>query len=199
MNNLQLDFKVKQFPKKDEEVLDKLLSRCNKTFPIIYEIGCWAGKSTSHLAEFAKEHSGIVFAIDTFKGEGSLLSNYAKEIDILKIFKQNMKILGLIKYINIKQGHSDEFVMVVPKKSIDFMFIDGNHCYSSIKSDIDNWWPKIRKRGILCGHDYNGRNWDERFIERDYVNGMHHGVSKAVCEKFKNFENEGNIWWKIKL
>lgn len=38
--------------------------------------------------------------------------------------------------------------------SLDFVFIDGNHQYPDVKQDIADWYPKVRKGGILSGHDY---------------------------------------------
>ena len=37
---------------------------------------------------------------------------------------------------------------------LDFVFIDGNHQYDDVKQDIEDWAPKVRKGGILSGHDY---------------------------------------------
>ena len=38
--------------------------------------------------------------------------------------------------------------------SQDFVFIDGAHDYKSVVEDIKAWYPKVRKGGILSGHDY---------------------------------------------
>jgi predicted O-methyltransferase YrrM len=40
-------------------------------------------------------------------------------------------------------------------ESLDFVFIDGNHDYQYVKDDIREWSKKIRKGGIISGHDYN--------------------------------------------
>lgn len=40
---------------------------------------------------------------------------------------------------------------------LDFVFVDADHSYESVKNDMCNWWPKIRSGGILCGHDYDPR------------------------------------------
>lgn len=38
--------------------------------------------------------------------------------------------------------------------SLDFVFIDGNHQLEFVIDDLSNWTPKIRKGGMICGHDY---------------------------------------------
>jgi len=38
--------------------------------------------------------------------------------------------------------------------SVDFVYIDGNHDFEYVFSDILLWYPKIRSGGIISGHDY---------------------------------------------
>ena len=38
--------------------------------------------------------------------------------------------------------------------SLDFVFIDGDHFYESVRADLQAWWPKVRPGGLLTGHDY---------------------------------------------
>ncbi len=38
--------------------------------------------------------------------------------------------------------------------SLDFVFIDGNHLYENVVADITAWWPKVRRGGLMTGHDY---------------------------------------------
>lgn len=59
-------------------------------------------------------------------------------------------------------------------ESIDFVFIDAAHDYGHVKEDIKEWSKKVRKGGIISGHDYvNG------------VNGQTFGVKPAVNEWVK--------------
>jgi Methyltransferase domain len=37
---------------------------------------------------------------------------------------------------------------------LDFVFIDANHSYNWVKDDIREWSRKVRKGGIVAGHDY---------------------------------------------
>ncbi len=38
--------------------------------------------------------------------------------------------------------------------TVDFAYIDGDHSYEGVKTDIATWWPKVRRGGVLAGHDY---------------------------------------------
>lgn len=41
-----------------------------------------------------------------------------------------------------------------PDRSLDFVYIDGDHSYEGCRRDIVAWAPKIRAGGVLAGHDY---------------------------------------------
>ena len=38
--------------------------------------------------------------------------------------------------------------------SLDFVYIDGDHSYESVKQDLNSWYPKLKKFGVMCGDDY---------------------------------------------
>jgi hypothetical protein len=42
----------------------------------------------------------------------------------------------------------------------DFVYIDGLHDYSSVLQDCYNWYPLVKKGGILGGHDFIGAHKD---------------------------------------
>lgn len=39
-------------------------------------------------------------------------------------------------------------------ESLDFVYIDGNHAFDFIMQDLIAWTPKVKKGGIVSGHDY---------------------------------------------
>ena len=49
---------------------------------------------------------------------------------------------------------SAEAAPCFPDRSLDFVYIDGNHSFAACAEDIALWWPKVRSGGILAGHDY---------------------------------------------
>jgi hypothetical protein len=36
----------------------------------------------------------------------------------------------------------------------DFVYIDADHTESAIAADLRVWWPKVRRGGVLAGHDF---------------------------------------------
>jgi predicted O-methyltransferase YrrM len=53
----------------------------------------------------------------------------------------------------ILRKRSDEAVDDIPN-DLDFVHIDGHHEYDQVMRDIQNYLPKIRKGGLISGHDY---------------------------------------------
>lgn len=190
-----MDICHKQLYRDDEKSLKELASRLKEDCYVV-EIGCWTGYSTGILAEVVKQKNGRMCAIDTFKGEGSHLEEVAKYNNIFKYFTEYMESLGVGDYVSVMKGRSDKVVDVFDDGSIDLLFIDGDHRYSQVSKDIELWMPKIKPDGILCGHDYEGGEFDEKYIEEDYVDGKHHGVCKAVQENFGIVEifDNSTIW-----
>lgn len=61
------------------------------------------------------------------------------------------------------------------------VFLDADHRYEAVKSDIE-WSVEIGAK-VICGHDF-GTEWP--------------GVERAVREIFgSNFSTSGSLWWSI--
>ena len=66
-------------------------------------------------------------------------------------------------------------------EKLDFVFIDARHDYEGCLADIKAWKTKVKKGGLVMGHDYGNFN--------------HPGVTKAVDEQFKKIELfDDNVW-----
>lgn len=139
----------------------------------VIEIGSWKGKSTHALLSGCK---GQVIAIDTWKGTKGEEGNPHIEAEQHDIFTDNfMKNVGMFPNLKPMKMTSLEAAALIPDKSADMVFIDGDHSYEAVKADIEAWLPKARK--IICGHDYQ---W--------------HSVQEAVTEKFGEIDTAETIW-----
>ncbi len=132
----------------------------------IVEVGSWKGRSTHALLSGCR---GVVYAVDTF--------SYSPDgKDPYKLFLENV---GHFKNLKIYKMNSVGASKKFDDKSVDMVFIDGNHSYESVLADIEAWLPKTKK--LICGHDYDKKEYP--------------GLVKAVNEKFKKVRNIGNIWF----
>lgn len=68
----------------------------------------------------------------------------------------------------------------VEDDSLDFVFIDADHTYEGVSADIAAWRPKIRRNGMLMGHDYNEK--------------MFPGVVQAVDEIGNPHTYTDHVW-----
>lgn len=93
-----------------------------------------------------------------------------------KKFKERITILPYPSYKAAKK---------VDDESLDFVFIDADHSYEECLRDITLWVPKVKKGGLISGHDYG----DERFP----------GVIEAVHEFFgeENIKTAPDKVWYI--
>jgi len=68
--------------------------------------------------------------------------------------------------------------------SLDLAYLDSNHAYGHVMSEMDAFWPKVKIGGIMGGHDFlsntEGGAWIEvdRAVERW---AKEHGVVFYVC------------------
>jgi len=42
----------------------------------------------------------------------------------------------------------------VAEASLDFIYVDARHDYCGVMEDMTAWWPKLKRGGIMAGHDY---------------------------------------------
>lgn len=42
----------------------------------------------------------------------------------------------------------------IEDNTIDFIYVDARHDYCGVMEDLEAWWPKLKKGGIMAGDDY---------------------------------------------
>jgi hypothetical protein len=106
------------------------------------EIGSYTGESTSMFA--ASGFFEEIYAIDcSMDGE---FKHKLEEFEINTRLFNNIKLIKDFS-CNVVNDFADE--------SIDFIYIDGNHSFEYVFNEINLYKPKIKKSGIISGHDYN--------------------------------------------
>ncbi len=193
-----------------KNILKRPLSRFNSELMKRYNIGFVANyplrTSIKFALEYFKGRKITCAEIGTYRGENALY--ILEKLNIKKIYLIDPweKYPGYNEYDKDKlrryfletkkrlRKYSDKIVYMMNlskdaskeiSEKLDFVYVDGNHDYEYVKEDMELYWNKLAKGGILAGHDIS---WP--------------GVGKAFCEFVEKKGLEPNIanmdWWVIK-
>lgn len=118
----------------------------------IVELGTHYGTSLWSFSQAVKDqkNNAEINAVDMWKGERHA-GFYGEEVfETVKKIKE--KWYSNLK-INLIRKTFDEAVFDFEDNSIDILHIDGLHTYEAVRNDFENWFPKVKKNGILLFHD----------------------------------------------
>jgi lipopolysaccharide biosynthesis glycosyltransferase len=96
------------------------------------------------------------------------------------VYKEAKENLCDRKNCNMVRDYGENYVDNFEDSSLDFVYIDARHDYDSVLKDIKLWYPKVRKGGIIAGHDY----LDGEYAFEENKHSTVFGVKKAVDEFF---------------
>lgn len=123
------------------------------------EIGSYLGASSCFLAAAAMETRGRLYCIDTWQNEG-MSEGLRNTYDEFCINTSRYKyVIRALRKTSIEASRDFQDVA-------DLLFIDGDHSYQGVKTDLQCWLPYVRIGGWVLLHDYG---WAE-------------GVRRAVKE-----------------
>jgi hypothetical protein len=54
----------------------------------------------------------------------------------------------------ILRGLSVEMSKLIEDDSLGLVYLDAGHSYEAVRSDLHAWFPKLKKGGVMAGHDY---------------------------------------------
>jgi len=111
------------------------------------------------------------WGIDPFSLLDSTPEKPEKKVNRSRVYLEACKLMVQYPQLHIIEAYSPKIAEIFPNEFFDLVFIDGDHSYEATRADIKAWFPKVKFRGLLAGHDYF--HWEP-------------GVVKAVDESFGN-------------
>lgn len=145
--------------------LRKLVERIPENSSMV-EIGSYLGESTLIFLDSGRLF--MVYAVDPW------VNGYDPEVKDIASFRFDMDLVEarFDEVVAPYRNHifklkmtSEQASSNFPDQSLDFVYIDGNHTYESVKQDIVIWRKKIRLGGIIAGHDYGWPGLTQAIIE----------------------------------
>ena len=144
---------------------------------LVYDIGIMSNHRPLKCVEIGSHRGESALVISSFPFINKLTCVDIHEYPELK---ERLKEKIDANTVDFVQASSIEYADTVENNSIDFVYIDAEHDYNSVKQDLSVWFPKVKIGGFLAGHDYN----KEQFP----------GLVKAVCD----FQKDVSETWPHK-
>lgn len=86
--------------------------------------------------------------------------------------------------VNFVRLKSLDAAALFEDRSLDCVYIDGNHWRPFVDDDIAAWWPKVRSGGILAGHDWSDF-WAKQVQGAVLDFAKHAGLDVFVIDEFE--------------
>ena len=179
---------------------------CTSKECTVLEVGSWGGASSLCICKIigAINEKSKLICMDTWKGTEDTRSHHiANYEDMFLHFKSVMRYFGIYQMITPIISDSRFGLKLLKDDSLDFIFVDAAHTYLGVKNDIEESLPKLKKGGIMVGHDcecyYDELPSDSMNHNIDIEKGYHVGVIKALHELWGNEFNivpGSKIWFK---
>ena len=177
-------------------IINELKEKFGKSKINIAELGVFRGESIPILFNNlnVENYYGIDLYVDS---DDSVLSygihknnnstankNYLK---IIETYKNNNKV-------NIIKKNTNNASKIFDDSFFDLIFIDAGHDYVSVYEDIRNWFPKLKKGGIICGDDLHTPSVEKAVIDffKDKYK-IHYSKNKNPYTRKKNMTEFNNF------
>lgn len=139
-----------------------------------------------------------------WKGQLLCVDNWVRHAEFAEA-KERLSGLNVVFH----QGDSADTASQYKNGSLDFVYIDADHSYEGVKRDFEAWYKKVRKGGIISGHDYapanhkndcdGVRQFIDEYIAANPKIKMNFTTDDVYLGPDTNiYGNEYQSWWFIK-
>lgn len=154
---------------------------------ICAEIGVWKGDFSDRILSITSPKKFHLIDPWEFQSEfsermygGSVAKNQS-DMDV--IYQSVIRRFSHRPNVILNKGKSDKILEDFEDNYFDWVYIDGNHYYEYVLSDLNYCLQKVKSGGLISGDDYN---WGEKY-------GF--PVKQAVLD----FIHENNLEKRLKI
>ena len=127
---------------------------------VFVEVGVSLGRSALYLASRIRRSGKKIrlYAVDRWDGwlntECQSEAPPTEAEDVFGQFIGNMRRAGDEDVIFPLKMLSEQAASLFENGTLDFVFLDSDLRYEAVRRDLEAWFPKVKRRGVLGGHDY---------------------------------------------
>jgi hypothetical protein len=129
---------------------------------VICEIGVFKGEFSKFI--FNQINPKELHLIDIFEGimcSGDKDGNNIVWVDLNNEMENIKNYFLNNKNVLIHKGLSYDLLKNFDDEYFDMIYIDGDHTYNGVKTDLNICLNKVKMGGLICGHDYSQMQFPE--------------------------------------
>ena len=169
-------------------VIKDLVSNICPRGSVGVEIGTRKGYSAETILQC--ENVSKVYLVDPYKSFLKDKSQHAFDRYLKRAARRLSKFGDRATFV--RQTSMDAIPIV--NEQLDFVYIDGNHEYSFVKNDVNEWANKLKSGSLCFGHDWV----DESHMDFDSLGGVRQAILEFVDERGEEIEKEHTGCCEIK-
>ena len=177
---------------KSRKELGKLFQSVYQT-GVGVEVGCEQGYNAVNILQ---DWDGRLVCVDIWRDKNNFLREFIRNTKGLKAFPFVCDSVAASEIYDVE--------------TFDFVYIDDDHSYDGIQRSFNAWFPKVRKGGIISGHDYapahhkNDCDGVREFIDEFMKNNPHIEMNFTTDDFYFGEDsringNEYQTWWFVKV
>lgn len=94
--------------------------------------------------------------------------------------------------VEILRGPSVGMSTLIKNGSLDLVYLDACHSYQCVTDDISCWLHKLKKGGIMAGHDFDNEDYGVRQAVQDYCRNRYN-IQTIVEDK----SEDAGFWFQV--
>jgi hypothetical protein len=149
---------------------------------VCLEIGVWKGTFTKQIVR--KSNPSELHLVDPWIFTEEMKKYFDGQDDLDRVYEKVYERFGKRPNVFIHRCTSDEAVSGFSDEYFDWIYIDGDHSFEGVYSDLINYHSKVKKGGLIIGDDY-GSKWI----------GVKKAVDKFCTERDIDFKVRKNQYW----
>ncbi len=130
------------------------------------EIGQRVGNNAKEMLKYDIKELYLVDPYLPYEDNGQVTQEH-QNIYRRRMFTQIAPFGERVRILNIT---SEQAASILPDKTFDYIYIDGDHHYENVMNDLKWWSAKVGERGYLAGHDFKKEFPEVMKAVIDYAN-----------------------------
>lgn len=116
------------------------------------ELGVFEGAGIKTLV---KSNPKLLIGIDLWQDDNNwAVTDGMTQSKMDENYREALQLLELYPAVQYIKDYTTNCADKFEDEYFDFIYVDADHSYEGCEADLINWWPKVKRGGILSGHDY---------------------------------------------